>query len=183
MVWARRTADAGLAWLSSYSNVTESKESAFSLRSIGLGFLLDGRPSRKDRKINQQLEAEEEAAVAEEQGAITKRSWWGFKKRKVVKHGTSTASRAANPVQATTDEAGKLQPPADPVQEKPQSGPDRAHTEYDEAPHTGHDGFVYGSKGSPGWKSRAWEDLKVGDFVKLTNNEAVPAGEVLSRVR
>lgn len=127
--------------------------------------MVDGRPSRKDRKVNRELEQE----AAKEEGAVVTRNWWGHKKRK-VKRNISTSSRGDNPVQAVTDSAGKHE-----VAEK--QGPDRTRTEYDEAPRTTEDGFVYGSKGSPGWKSRHWEDLKVGDFVKLTNNEAVPAGK------
>lgn len=135
------------------SNVTESKEGTISLRSFGLGFLIDGKPSRKDRKQQRQLEAE-----GEEPGAVSKRKWWGLRRRKIKKHASNT-----------THQAG--------ISEKEQQPqPIRAQTEYDEPHRVTEDGFTYGGKGSPSWKARSWEDLKVGDFVKLTNNEAVPAG-------
>ncbi|GJE96419.1 phospholipid-translocating P-type ATPase [Phanerochaete sordida] len=53
--------------------------------------------------------------------------------------------------------------------------------EYDEEEVAPHDGLFhhhYGSK-RPHWQMTNWEDLKVGDFVKIMDNEAIPADVLL----
>lgn len=53
----------------------------------------------------------------------------------------------------------------------PSNEPGLHEIEYDEA----HENPISASEGRPHWKKLAWEDLAVGDFVKVLENESIPA--------
>jgi phospholipid-translocating ATPase len=138
--------------------MTESKERIISLKTFGLGWLVSGKPSRKARKENEILEQHTDGPAPRQD---TARKWWGAKK---VKMPPVTAPGGGS-VEKAKEEGKKEKKPAFVAR----------HTEYDEL--TDDEASGYGGRdGRPKWKDVSWEDLKVGDFVKLENNEAVPAG-------
>ena len=159
------------------------------------------KPTRAERQANKRLRQEQqhEAELAAEgndvEAAATekRRHWWGAPKRKV------RASRLAPPRSAPG--GGTWENPGAPVatpSEKPAAEPqshalsatsstagptttDEGHgPEYDDADDVplGQADEPYG-RDRPHWNREPWEDLKVGDFVKLRADESVPADLVV----
>jgi hypothetical protein len=142
--------------------MTESKEKIFSLNTLGLGWLVAGKPDKATLKENSALD-DPEAAARRDVPVPRRRNdrrWWGAKKVKIP---PKTAPGGGEVEKAK--EEGKTKKPAFVARQ----------TEYDLEEDDQSTG--YGGRDSrPRWKDVSWEDLKVGDFVKLENNEAVPAG-------
>ena len=161
------------------SNLTEQKKRTISLATLGLGFLTPGL-SRKDKQQSAKFEGTPVKA---------NKHWWGTRRRK-VKVPAVTAPGGGDVQQAKKEGGEKaatdggdrsVSSSINAAESNGSHRPGLYHgmSEYD----TGADNqpltadAPYGKSGkAPRWKVGSWENLKVGDFVKITNDEAVPAG-------
>ena len=105
-----------------------------------------------------------------------------FKRRpKKAKKNELDAEAAA---QDHTDMVERGAPPEGIATDAPQPGQEGEvydGVEYDDEEPVEHDGLFHHHYGSrrPHWKMTNWEDLKVGDFVKIMENESIPADVLL----
>ena len=135
--------------------MTDAVTGFISLETFGLGWLISKPISRSAKKNNKQLEAE---------AGQSNRHWWGAKRRR--RTGPPKDMPGGGDLQSAKDKAGKLEGLTDAT---------HAHEDdlYRDQQH--HSEESYGAGGAR-WEKTNWQSLRTGDFVKLINNEAIPAG-------
>jgi len=144
------------------SNISDSKDSIFSLKTLGLGWLIPARASRESLKEDRALEK----SVADDAPVnMHKRHWWGSRKR-----------QRPSAVPRSAPGGGDLQSAREKGGKPDNSGRTNANGYEDLRDDDDTDASPYGKGAS--WDKTTWENLRTGDFVKLINNEAVPAGEL-----
>ena len=135
--------------------MTDAVTGFISLETFGLGWLISKPISRSAKKNNKQLEAE---------AGQSNRHWWGAKRRR--RTGPPKDMPGGGDLQSAKDKAGKLEGLTDAT---------HAHEDdlYRDQQHQSEES--YGAGGAR-WEKTNWQSLRTGDFVKLINNEAIPAG-------